>query len=157
VIVGHSLGGVYARVFADRYPGDVTGIVLDDAFNPDLFDAQVAAAPERVRADWLAGMEGAFRLIESIEGIEWAGTANELSAASVDGLPLEILFATRRSPELTDDEAAAVEAARRASLRTLSADTRLTHAEGAGHFIHLTRPQLVLDAIRRLVEDVRAG
>ena len=31
VLVGHSLGGLYARVFADRYRADVCGIVLVDA------------------------------------------------------------------------------------------------------------------------------
>jgi pimeloyl-ACP methyl ester carboxylesterase len=153
VLVGHSLGGVYTRVFADRHREDVVGLVLDDAFNPDLFEAQVAAAPERVHDRWRAGMEDAFRLIESLEGIDWDATAAELADASVDGVPLEVLVASRRSPDLSDEEAAAVDAARMASLPTLSSDTTVTHAEGAGHFIHLTRPQLVLDAIRRLVAN----
>jgi pimeloyl-ACP methyl ester carboxylesterase len=152
VLVGHSLGGVYTRVFADRFRDGVVGLVLDDAFNPDLFEAQVAAAPERVHDDWRAGMGRAFRLIESIEGIDWEATEGELAAASVDGIPLEVLVASRRSVDVTDAEAAAIDAARMASLQTLSSDTTVTYAQGAGHFIHLTRPQLVLDAIRRLVD-----
>ncbi len=31
VLVGHSMGGLYARQFAQRYPGDVAGLVLVDA------------------------------------------------------------------------------------------------------------------------------
>lgn len=33
VLVGHSLGGLYARLFADTYPDEVAGIVLVDALH----------------------------------------------------------------------------------------------------------------------------
>lgn len=35
VLVGHSMGGLLIRVFADRYPGEVAGMVLVDASHPD--------------------------------------------------------------------------------------------------------------------------
>jgi pimeloyl-ACP methyl ester carboxylesterase len=37
LLVGHSLGGLYARIFAARYPHRVGGIVLLDATHPDMF------------------------------------------------------------------------------------------------------------------------
>lgn len=155
VLVAHSLGGVYARIFAARYRDDVSGIVLDDAFNPDLFDAQLAAAPVDVRDDWLAGMNATFGQIETIESIDWELTANELAVSPVGGLPLEIVVTTRGYNGLDAEQTAAVEAARFAVLETLSSRSRVTVAEGAGHFIHLTRPGLILDAIRRVVEGAR--
>src|ERR1700690_3455652 len=30
ILVGHSLGGMYVRLYADRYPADVAGLVLVD-------------------------------------------------------------------------------------------------------------------------------
>jgi pimeloyl-ACP methyl ester carboxylesterase len=39
VLVGHSSGGAYVRVFADRYPDDVAGMVLLDAQPADAFTA----------------------------------------------------------------------------------------------------------------------
>jgi pimeloyl-ACP methyl ester carboxylesterase len=39
VLVGHSSGGPYVRVFADRYPGEVAGMVLLDAQPADAFTA----------------------------------------------------------------------------------------------------------------------
>jgi pimeloyl-ACP methyl ester carboxylesterase len=39
VLVGHSSGGPYVRVFADRYPDQVAGMVLLDAQPPDAFTA----------------------------------------------------------------------------------------------------------------------
>jgi pimeloyl-ACP methyl ester carboxylesterase len=155
VLVAHSLGGVYARVFAARPPGDVAGIVLDDAFNPDLFEAQVAAAPERVRTDWLADMDATFRQVEAIEGIDWQRTAAELAAAGLGDLPIEAVTAPRRSQRLTDDEMAIVEAARLAAMHRLSSAVRVTVADGSGHFIHIDRPDLIMAAIRRAVDVSR--
>ncbi|MBO2445525.1 alpha/beta hydrolase [Actinomadura barringtoniae] len=44
VLVGHSLGGVYARLFAARFPNDVAGLLLLDPFHEDL----TADAPQEV-------------------------------------------------------------------------------------------------------------
>jgi len=44
VLVGHSLGGVYARLFAGRFPNDVAGLLLLDPFDEDL----TADAPQEV-------------------------------------------------------------------------------------------------------------
>lgn len=38
VIVGHSLGGLLARVYTNQYPEDVAGVVFVDASHPDQFD-----------------------------------------------------------------------------------------------------------------------
>jgi pimeloyl-ACP methyl ester carboxylesterase len=37
VLAGHSVGGVYDLVFADRYPADVAGVVLVDSSSPAQF------------------------------------------------------------------------------------------------------------------------
>jgi pimeloyl-ACP methyl ester carboxylesterase len=51
VLVGHSLGDVYVRVLAGRYPGEVAGLVLVDPFGPDRFRRLIArASPDLARA-----------------------------------------------------------------------------------------------------------
>ncbi len=37
LIVGHSAGGPYSMIYADRYPEDVAGMVLLDSMSPDSF------------------------------------------------------------------------------------------------------------------------
>ena len=37
VLVGHSAGGPYNMIYADRYPDDVAGMVLLDSMSPDAF------------------------------------------------------------------------------------------------------------------------
>jgi pimeloyl-ACP methyl ester carboxylesterase len=43
VLVGHSLGGMYVRLFAARYPDDVAGLVLVDARHEAVSSRQPAA------------------------------------------------------------------------------------------------------------------
>ncbi|MFC4587492.1 alpha/beta fold hydrolase [Sphaerisporangium corydalis] len=45
LLVGHSLGGAYARHYARRFPGDVAGLLLLDPFHEDM----AARAPQQVR------------------------------------------------------------------------------------------------------------
>ncbi|HEX6268663.1 MAG TPA: alpha/beta hydrolase [Anaerolineales bacterium] len=40
VLVGHSLGGLYARTFAEMFPSDVVGIVFIEGTHPDVLKAQ---------------------------------------------------------------------------------------------------------------------
>ncbi len=44
VLVGHSFGGKYVRLFAARYPGDIAGVVLVDSSHPDQFARTPAGA-----------------------------------------------------------------------------------------------------------------
>ena len=43
VLVGHSLAGLYSRIYADRYPEEVAGMVLVDSSHPDQFEGSGAA------------------------------------------------------------------------------------------------------------------
>ncbi len=49
VLVGHSLGGLYVREFADMFPDDVAGMVLLEGTHPDSWQRQ--NLPEGVGAD----------------------------------------------------------------------------------------------------------
>jgi pimeloyl-ACP methyl ester carboxylesterase len=49
ILVGHSLGGLTVRMFADQYPDEVAGMVLIEATNPDAWKR--LGMPEGVGAD----------------------------------------------------------------------------------------------------------
>jgi len=49
ILVAHSLGGVYARSFASRYPDKVVGLVLVDALHPEYTSRLPAAYTEYKR------------------------------------------------------------------------------------------------------------
>ncbi|SEL56718.1 Alpha/beta hydrolase family protein [Rhodococcus maanshanensis] len=49
VLVGHSLGGLYARLYAKRFPGEVTGLVLLDPTHEDIVDYLSEEKAQRLR------------------------------------------------------------------------------------------------------------
>jgi pimeloyl-ACP methyl ester carboxylesterase len=48
ILVGHSVGGAYVRLYADKYPSDVVGMVLVDPVHEDsmLWDAAADGGPD---------------------------------------------------------------------------------------------------------------
>jgi pimeloyl-ACP methyl ester carboxylesterase len=93
VLVGHSLGGAFVRVFAADDRADVAGIVLVDTFDPDLHGATNTAIAQA----WVAAYES-------------------LS-------PGQVRFIT---------------------------------AWGAGHNVHIERPDLVIESVRHMVDLARS-
>jgi pimeloyl-ACP methyl ester carboxylesterase len=74
ILVGHSLGGIYARLFAAAYPDEVAGMVLLDSAHPEQLArypewGAASAAYERQLAyfPWLARL-GLFRLFFAAGG-----------------------------------------------------------------------------------------
>jgi pimeloyl-ACP methyl ester carboxylesterase len=70
VLAGHSYGGLVVRMFADRHPGEVAGLVLVDASHPDQWanipasrDGRTVAAGNRATA--LLARLGLLRLFRA--------------------------------------------------------------------------------------------
>ena len=88
VLVGHSLGGLPVRVFANKYAADVAGMVLIESMSPSSAKPSTSATPAETDhsiADWavtLPARTGALRLLagslHAVEGLS-AEVANYYS------------------------------------------------------------------------------
>lgn len=165
VIVAHSLGGAYARVFADGPVVDgaaetgedaVLQIVMLDTYEPDLgLVDDPALAPdvhERIRES----LESTGAAIQTGEQLDWTRTLGELTL----GGPLEqpgFLLMVRPEARLNDPEPARQAAIVDAWYRAIAA--RYPNAEleivDTGHQIQLERPDLVIDRVRTIVLSER--
>lgn len=52
VMVGHSIGGEYVRIFTARYPSDVAGVVLVDSSHPDQREPTALLSPVSRMPTW---------------------------------------------------------------------------------------------------------
>ena len=157
IVVGHSLGGVYARVFASSFRPEVSGVVLVDPYLPDIRPVERVALDPALREEWLSGLRATNDQVAAVEDLDWAASYDQLTRASVEGLPLELLFVDQRfrwEGRFEPAEADLIEAWRRL-VGSLSADYRLTIAADSTHMIQYDRPDLVVDAILRLVDRDR--
>jgi len=68
ILVGHSIAGLYALLYADRYPNDVAGMVLVDPSYPNQTRELDAASPTMARTDKGAGDAYAFCYRAALHG-----------------------------------------------------------------------------------------
>ncbi len=92
VLVGHSLGGLLVRLFAARYPDEVAGMVLVDAFSAELWTGLAAAlAPEHRAALEALEQEPRKELMTVYPEVEFldldAVVAEEIAAMSAHPIP----------------------------------------------------------------------
>lgn len=164
VLVGHSLGGLLVRLYAATYPDEVAGMVLVDAFSerlPAHLTPEQWAAFLRVNALMPPAMAG-YADYETIDfGIAVETMAEAAQTNPLPPIPLFVL--ARGQPlglteEILGFSPETFEAAWRASeedLATLSPLSRFAVAANSAHYIQLDEPELVVNAIARVVTALR--
>ena len=158
VLVGHSHGGNYLRIFGDRYREETAGLVFVDSFDPDLETDFIHPLLGPVRPEYEAALDNLRALVAQVEELDWVASEREMRDASLSGIPIEILRAPRFEPRVDAATNDAIAAAIIASYESLSPGmVRFELAWGAGHMIQVDRPDLVVAATRRLVDAARAA
>ena len=156
VIVGHSLGGSYARVFASQFRDEVVGAVLVDSFEPDIQDDRIHPLLGDLIPEYEAQLDGLRAHVARVDSLDWPTSEQQLRASSFEGIPLEVLVAARYEPRLDEATNAAVATAWRDGMESLSPGRSRYEIVYAGHNVHIDRPDTVIDAVRRLVEGARS-
>jgi pimeloyl-ACP methyl ester carboxylesterase len=156
VAVGHSLGGAHARLFAASHGPEVVGVILVDSFDPDLQSGWIHPLLGPLRSEYEANLDGLRGLVSDVDSLDWAASEAQLRSRPIAGIPLEVLMAARREPRLDGPTNERIAATWVAAFESLSPGRmRFTTVWGAGHHIQLERPDLVIEAVRRLVEAAR--
>jgi polyhydroxybutyrate depolymerase len=158
VLVAHSLGGYFSQLYVATYPQDVAGMVLIDALHEDLVE---------VLGDLLDAEESTYYGSTLLGAeIDVAASRSELERMRQGGetplgdLPLVVI--ARSQPSSRGDLGVVEEEERRArwqelqrDLAGLSTNSTFVTVDESGHFIHFDQPELVVDAIRDVVEGGR--
>jgi len=168
VFAGHSLGGLFVRLYASTYPRDVVGLILVDAYSERL---ETLLPPERWAALVRLNVQSESDTVKDIPGygdLETIGYGKDnavmrqaSSTTPLGPMPLAVLAHTRPFELPNEAEGfspAALESVLRAAtenLATLVPSARFFVAKDSGHDIHQDRPELVTEAIRQVVVGVR--
>ncbi len=157
VLVGHSFGGLIARLYASTYPNAIAGLILVDAAQEDYYDElQAILSPEQWAANSQPPDTSQYPDMERIDTD--ASAAQMRTAATLPPLPLVVLTHGRPwdwPPGYPADTLEALWGQLQAKLVALVPNARFVMATGSQHFIQLDEPELVIEQIRQVVDTVR--
>jgi pimeloyl-ACP methyl ester carboxylesterase len=171
VLVGHSAGGLLARLYASTYPDEVVGMVLVDATPEDVWLRFKEALTPVQWAEFTAltvvnqELQDAYPEAERLwsASLEDDPSTIQVRQAQRDSpmrpMPLEVLshgipFAAPFSG-WPIDTMEGIMLALQGDLVRLVPDAKHVMATESGHDIHQDQPELVIAAIREVVDAVR--
>jgi len=168
VLAGHSLGGLFVRLYASTYPSDVVGLILVDAYSERL---ETLLTPERwaalVRLNVRSGSDS-VKPIPSYGDLETIGYGKDnvmmrqvAATTPLRAMPLAVLVHAlpfdlpKEAEGFSSDALESVLRAANQDLATLVPNARFFVAKDSGHDVHQDQPELVIEAIRQVVAGVR--
>ena len=148
VLVGHSLGGLYMQYFARNFPNEVAGLVLVDSthWNQHM-DIDTSA-----NTAYTKGREVTLFMpwIMRREFKDSAGAGEQVhDSPAVDFLPTIVLSSTL-APRGETPVSRATAARMQDEIAADFPGAEHVRVDGAGHYIQRDRPEVVIDAARRL-------
>ena len=161
-VVGHSYGGLIARLYASTFPEAVTGLVLEDALSEGLYDG--------ITADQRAILETINWMPERVDNVR--SFAQVTSAPPVRSIPTDILTADINPISATDiadgvfppivtqqfaDALWTAQMSAQDALARLFPNAKHITNTNSRHYIHYEQPRIVIDAIREIVDGVRTA
>jgi pimeloyl-ACP methyl ester carboxylesterase len=160
IFVGHSLGGAVVQLFAHVYPNEVAGLVLVDPEDGRLLDRLKARLPkeewearEKTLRQMMAGASPAQNA--EIESSKSSGKALA-TALPIPDVPVVLLTGTLKDPTFPGnptEQDLKLELHEELLKSVLHGDHVLV--PNSRHYIQEDSPQLVTDAIQKVVNESR--
>jgi pimeloyl-ACP methyl ester carboxylesterase len=173
VLVGHSYGGMLIRLYASTYPDEIVGMVLVDAFSEGL-ETQMTSEQWIAYAEIFQPVPEALAgygdleftdLDESVSQVRDATAAVPLPPCPQSpGVPFPLVVLSRGQSMampadlpggLTGEGLERAWTVEQDRLAALLPGARHVIARESEHYIQLQQPELVIDAVRQVVEAAR--
>lgn len=150
VLVAHSLGGLYARLYATDRPTDLSGLLLVDPAHEDMRDQLRTGMPPD---EWEAWTVAQTR--PNADGVTERSIGRRARRSRLPDVPITVITAAVRQDGNGWDARFVNEAARQlhASILRGAMSGRHVPAERSGHDVQLDQPSLVADEILRVLRS----
>jgi pimeloyl-ACP methyl ester carboxylesterase len=148
------------RAFAAEYPDRVQGLILIDSPHEDFNRRRNALLSEQERVERAAMLEDMRARLPEGSRLEYEGLeANrpELWQRPLPEVPVVVLTAERHDwvPAETAEAQERAWQELQTELARLTKQGRMKVVEGSGHNIQVDRPDVVVEAIERMVKRIR--
>jgi pimeloyl-ACP methyl ester carboxylesterase len=163
VMVGHSLGGLNVRLFTSEATEMVAGLVLVDAWHEEQWDRLVNLVPPPSEGEPQAYKDYRVALQNPIQGnekvdLQKSGAEVRSQRKPFGSMPLIILSHGKPMAEVPPAASPIFEllwSQLQIDMLSLSTNSKRIVATQSGHSIQIDQPQLVIDAVREVVTEIR--
>ncbi|MRH43270.1 alpha/beta fold hydrolase [Aquibacillus halophilus] len=156
LLVGHSLGGLYANLFTRLYPNEVAGVIFLESSHPndtglDKYQGKIAKTINKL-----------FSIVDSISSKKQFSEVNFVKQTvsqiqqinSFPEIPVYVVTGGKEN-RMMPKEARQERQENQLELLSLSENSKHIVAMNSGHFPQLSEPKVVIDAIKDAVHYIK--
>jgi hypothetical protein len=156
LLVAHSLGGIFANLYARIYPNEVAGIVFVDSPHPSEVIEQKIIKPPIALSVILNGLKKIERFFDKFKYSEDECIEETLSQIEIAGnfpdIPIGVVFGTKKIP-FVPEKAFQIHQQYQDKLLDLSSKSKRYSCQESDHFPQITEPEKVISAIRDTLSE----
>lgn len=156
LLVGHSLGGLYANLFAQLYPTEVAGVVFLESSHPndislDKYQGKVVKTLNKMLSifDYFSTKKH-FNEVNFVKQ-----TVSQIQQVNFfPDIPVYVITGGKEN-RMMPKKARQIRSENQRELLSLSAKSKQIIAENSGHFPQLSEPKVVISAIKDAVRQMQ--
>ncbi|OUQ88131.1 alpha/beta hydrolase [Brevibacillus brevis] len=156
LLVGHSLGGLYANLYARRYPSEVAGVVFLESSHPkdiglEKYQGKVVKTINKILSmfDSLSPQK-TFNEVHFVKK-----TVEQIQAINYfPDIPVYVITGGKEN-RMMPEEVRKKRIEHQLELLSLSSSSKHILAEKSGHFPQFTEPRVVIDTIKDCAEQIQ--
>ncbi|MGP4062318.1 alpha/beta fold hydrolase [Halobacillus sp. H74] len=155
LLVGHSLGGLYANLFTRLYPNEVAGVIFLESSHPN--DTSL----DKYQGKIVKTINKMFSIFDSLSSEKQFSEVNFVKKTvnqikQIDSFPEIPVYVITGGKEhrMMPEEARRKRLENQLKLLSLSENSKHIVAENSGHFPQLSEPKIVIDATKDIIRQI---
>lgn len=152
LLVGHSLGGLYANLYARSYPNEVAGIVFLESSHPK--DISLNENQSKV----VKTINKMFTMFDSLSPHKQFNESKTVEQIQVidrfPDIPVYVITGGKEN-RMIPEKVRTKRIEHQLELLSLSSYSKHISAEKSGHFPQFSEPKVVIDTIKECIELIR--
>ncbi|CAH1191625.1 2-succinyl-6-hydroxy-2, 4-cyclohexadiene-1-carboxylate synthase [Paenibacillus auburnensis] len=158
VLVGHSLGGLYANLYARRYPNEIAGVVFLESSHPKDIELEAYQGKVIKRINKILSVFDSLSPYKKFNEVNFVKETVQqiLTANAFPDIPVYVISGEKNNkmmPEIVRTK----RLEHQLELLSLSANSKHFSAKNSGHFPQFSEPQIVINAIRECWEQMKGN